>query len=145
MIPSHESFHPWLLSPSPVVALVVDPTVAVAVAVAAEPGDRPLDRLVERRQLVAADGAPSPRFGHEHDEQRCGVDGAVVALPSAEHAAAAPMAQLVDDPAGLFVGDRVVLRSLEIGECEEHAAREVGVERQRHQRREQRVAAEQAS
>ena len=75
--------------------------------------------------------------------KRCGVHRAVVALTSTEHAAAAPMPELVDDLAGLFFRYRVVLRSLEIGECEEHAARQIGIERQCHQRREQRVAAEQ--
>ena len=53
------------------------------------------------------------------------------------------MAQFVDDLAGLLVRHRVVLRALQIGEREQDAAGEVGIERQRHQRRQQRVPAEQ--
>ena len=83
------------------------------------------------------------RLCREHDEERRRVDGAEVALACGEGPAAAPPSQLVEDLPGLLLRHRVVPGPLELGEAGQDAAGQPLVERQRHPRGQQRVAAEQ--
>ncbi len=77
--------------------------------------------LPERRRVV---GAVEIGAG-EHDEERCRIDAAVVAaerhLAESGHLA---VAHLVQDLAGLGIGDGIRRCRLVCGEIEQHAARE---------------------
>ena len=123
-------------------APVVEEAVAVGVSRADDPVDGAADRGRERAQRVVVDGAPPPRLGGETDEERGGVDRAVVAAPRRERTAAPVAPQLVQDPAGLLLGRRVVGAALQVGEGGQHAFGERAVERQRHPGGQQGVTAE---
>ena len=88
---------------------------------------------------------PPPRqLPEEHDEQRRGVRRAVVGGAAAEgQAGRGAAADLVQDPSGLLLGERVDRPALVPGQGAQRPEREVAVDRQRHQRGQQRVAAEQ--
>ncbi len=119
--------------------LVLDEPVAVAVAVLVDPSQRRERRpaqLVDESRVVR----PPPDLGEQHEEQRRRVDGAVVAVEPVRRGLAAP--HLVDDLARLGVPRRVVGDRLQRRELAERAARELGPEQQRLQRRDQRVAPE---
>ena len=128
--------------PARVASAVVDEAVPVGVAGSGDPVDGAADgrRQALERRLV--DRPPPPRLGGQADEERGGVDGAVVAAPGRERAAAAVPAQLVEDPTGLLLRGRVVLAALEVGEAGQHPSGEGAVEGQGHPRGQQRVASE---
>ena len=88
--------------------------------------------------------APPAQLAEQHHEQRGGVGGAVVDAAAAERQRRrVAEAHLVQDAAGLLLGAGSTSVALEAGQRLQHAEGQVGVDEQRHPRREQRVAAEQ--
>ena len=102
--------------PGGVAPAVVDEAVAVAVAGADHPVDRPIHRRRQLFELRRRERTPPPRLRRQHDEQRRGVDRAVVALAGRERPSAAVPAELVEDLAGLLLGRRVVDGALQLGQ-----------------------------
>ena len=120
-------------------ACVLHEPVAVEVAVVVDPGERcPGGRLQLADERVVA--RPAPDLGEEHEEERRGVDRAVVDREPRLRGLAAP--QLVEDLAGLGVDRRVVLGRLEGGEGAQRGRRELRSEQHRLERGDQRVATE---
>ena len=95
------------------------------------------------RRVGLVDRAPPPRLGRQSDEERRRVDRAVVPAAGGEGAAASVPAQLVQDPARLLLGRRVVLAALEVRQAGQDPSGEGAVEGQGHPGGQQRVATEQ--
>jgi hypothetical protein len=134
-MPSHESFHPG--SPGP------GRSPAGTRRSRRRRGRRSsLDPLEGPVGVRAAAGrpprapAPPAQLAEQHDEQRRGVGGAVVDAPAAERQRRRlAEAHLVQDAARLLLGAGVDVLALEAGERLQHAEGEVGVDDERHPRR----------
>ena len=122
--------------------LVLDVSVAVEVAVVLDPLERPL-RVGQELVHHLAGEAPSAQLTEQHDEERGGVGGPVVDAPAAERQRGrVAEAHLVEDAARLLLASRVDVLALEPGQGLQDPERQVGVDEQRHPRRDERVAAE---
>ena len=113
-------------------ALVLDEPVAVAIAVLAQPFEGAVGVGQQRVDLLARD-PPAAQLAQQHDEQRRRVGGAVIDVAGSERqrrADAGP--HLVQDAAGLLLGQRVDLLPLERREGLQRAERQRLVERQQH-------------
>ena len=122
---------------------VLHESVAVAVAVAEDPLERPIGRLDEVVGIVGK-AAPACELAEDDDEERRGIRRAVVHRAAAEREVgrgAEP--HLVEDASRLLLGCGIHSGALQFGEGAERAEGERGVDRQRHQRGEQRVSTEQ--
>ena len=123
-------------------AVILGEAIPVAIAGPVDPGETRLDRRPQfgERRVVA--GALRIEAG-EHDEQRRGIDAAVVERERhlAQHRHLA-RPHLVQDFSGLGVGSVVVGLGLMGGKSPQRAARHVGVEPQHLQRGDEAVAAE---
>ena len=140
---SHESFQPWLASPRRVRPEVLDVAVAVPVAEVLDPGEGAVGVGQQAGQLLGRQPPPG-QLAEQHDEQRRGVDRAVVGRATLQgERVRAVEAGLVHDPAGLLLGPGVDVLALEVGQRLEHAEGQRGIDRQRHQRGPERVAPEQ--
>ncbi|MGA1525868.1 MAG: hypothetical protein ACO4CZ_18030 [Planctomycetota bacterium] len=128
--------------PGPVVPGVLEETVAVDVAELAHPSERRLDVGQERGDVLLGH-PPPPGLVGEDDEQRGRVDRAVVAVGQVAAAGERAVPDLVEDLPRLLLADGVLLPPLTPGEDVQRPAREVGVERQRHERGPERVPPEQ--
>ena len=123
--------------------LVLDVAVAVPVAEAGDPVERPVG---VGQQAVDHLGrqAPAAQLAQQHDEQGRRVDRPVADRPGAaagvgaEPGRAEP--QAVEDAAGLLLGALVDVGALEPGQGLERAERQLGVDDQAHPRGEQGVA-----
>ena len=82
-VESWESFHPWFSQAAVAGAEVLDVAVAVAVAELVDPCERAIGGREQRVDLLPAI-APPLQLAEQHDEQRRGVDAAVVDAPAAE-------------------------------------------------------------
>ena len=109
--------------------------VAVQVAELVDPAQRPAQRGLELAHEVVV-GGPAPGLGEQHQEERRGIDRAVVAREPDLGRAPAP--QLVDDLAWLGVDARVVVLGLQVGEHAQRGVRELGPEDERLQARDDR-------
>jgi hypothetical protein len=117
--------------------LVLDEAIAVAVAVALDPVQRPVR---SRQQLgdVGRIGAPEVQLTEQLHEQRGCVDAAVVDSSSGQRVCrVGPEPHLVQDLAGLLLAAGLDLGALEAGQRAQRAQRETGVQQQSHPRREQ--------
>ncbi len=116
-----------VLQPTSRAARVLDEAVAVGVRRAVDPGERALDRRPQLAHEGAVAGALGVAAG-QHDEQRRGIDAAVVEaerhLAEVGHLAAA---HLVQDLAGAGIGLGVLDAALVGGEPAQHALGERGV------------------
>ena len=122
--------------------VVLDVAVAVGVAEVLDPLDGPR-RVGQQLVDQLAGHAPAPHLAEQHDEERGGVGRAVVDAPAAERErGGVAEAHLVEDAARLLLVAGVDLGALEPGQGLQHPAGQVGVDQQRHPRRQQRVAAE---
>src|SRR5262245_37339573 len=121
---------------------VLHEAVAVAVAVPVDPIQRALDVWPEPAEHLAVAGAIVVG-ARPNDEERCGIDAAVVRperhRAQARHLAAAGFVQDLPGLGVLFLVDAVGLRRSEVLE---DAARDTGVEPQRLQRGDDAVATE---
>ncbi len=124
-------------------ALILDEAVTVPVAARGDPVERPVG--VGEQLVHGVGGEPPPgQLAEQHDEQRRGVRGAVVRAPAAQRQRGVPAGPgLVQDPARLLLGQRVVPLALEAGQGPQRAQRQGHVQRQQHPRGDQGVAAEQ--
>ena len=101
--------------------MILDKAIAVAVTVLIAPAQGRFDIRPDR-----LDGLPVTRalvvLARQHDEERCCVDGAVVAperhLTESRHLA---QAALVQDLAGLSIGGRIDVGSLHRSQVAQHA------------------------
>ena len=123
-------------------ALILDESVLVGIAGAVDPLQRRLDRRPQLGQRCLVAGAFDIKAGQQ-DEQRGRIDTAVILcerhLAQRGHLAAA---HLVQDFAGLGVGERIRGLGLEEGEPPQHALGNARIDPQHLQRGNQSVAAE---
>ena len=123
-------------------ALILDESVLVGIAGAVDPLERRLDRRPQLGQRCLVAGAFDIKAGQQ-DEQRGRIDAAVILrerhLAQRGHLAAA---HLVQDFAGLGVGERIRGLGLEEGEPPQHALGNARIDPQHLQRGNQSVAAE---
>ena len=123
-------------------ALVFHVAVAVAVAELLDPVEGAVGGGQERVDRVAPI-APAAELAEQHHEEGRRVDAPVVDAPAAERQLGRlAEAHLVENAAGLLLGDRIHLAALVQREGLERAQREVAVDEHRHPRREQGVAPE---
>ena len=143
LMPSGESFQPWLTRPSLGLARVLDEPVAVGVPVALDPvqGAVGVRQQPPGRRVMAA---PAAQFAEHHDEQGGGVGGSVVGAAAAEgEGGGRAEADFVQDLAGLLLRRRVGEASLAAGQRLQGPEREAVVPREQHPRGQQRVPPEQ--
>ncbi len=118
-------------------ALIFDEAVLVGIAGAVDPLQRRLDRRPQLGQRCLVAGAFDIKAGQQN-EQRGGIDAAVILrerhLAQRGHLAAA---HLVQDLAGLGVGERICGLGLEESEPPQHALRNARIDPQHLQRGDQ--------
>jgi hypothetical protein len=123
-------------------AVIFDETVTVTIAVSFDPGERCLDVRSQKAHRCKVAGPPEI-LPEQQQEQGRRVDASIVAaerhLAQIRHFS---MAHLVQNFPGLGVAFRRHRRRLGGGEKPEHAPRDVGIQPQGHQRRDDTVAPE---
>ena len=122
---SGESFHDCTAEAVIRAPQELDEAVAVAVAELVDPAQRHAHRRLElaHERVVAR---PAPRLREQHEKQRRGIDGAVVAREP--DLGRPPAAQLVDDLARLGVDARIVVLGLQLGQHAQGRVRQLGAE-----------------
>ena len=123
-------------------AVILDEAVAVGIARPVDPAEGRFDVRPKLAQRLDVAGVLGVEPG-QHDEQRRRVDAAVIQLernlPQRRHFAAA---HLVQDFAGLGVGERIEILGLIGGEPPQHAFGDAGIAPQHLHRGDDPVAAE---